>query len=204
MAVAISDRVAAEIRAGIAPIRVFDIVCAFNFDPTEWSYLMELDNLDRSILNIIQSGFPVDPHPYQVIADGAGVTEEEAYRRVMAMKQGGVIRRIGASYDSRGLNFTSTLCSVKVPPELIDTVVAKINSYGEVTHNYQRNHAYNIWFTVIAETPARISQILKEIQDATGCAEIRNMPAIKKFKIKVDFKFKDGKETAPAAAEDEE
>ena len=163
---------------------------------------MELDNIDRSILNIIQSGFPVDPHPYQVIADGTGITEEEAHRRVMAMKQGGVIRRIGASYDSRGLHFTSTLCSVKVPPALVETVVAKINSYVEVTHNYQRSHAYNIWFTVIAESPARISQILKEIEAATGCPEIRNMPALKNFKVKVDFKFKDGKETQ--AAEDEE
>lgn len=165
---------------------------------------MELDNIDRSILNIIQSGFPVDPHPYQVIADDTGITEAEAHRRVLAMKESGVIRRIGASYNSRGLNFSSTLCSVKVPPELLDAVVAKINSYGEVTHNYQRNHAYNVWFTVIAESPARISRILKEIQDATGCAEIRNMPAIKTFKIKVDFKFKDGKEAMPAAAEDEE
>lgn len=165
---------------------------------------MELDNTDRSILNIIQSGFPIDPHPYQVIANDAGITEGEAHRRVVAMKEGGIIRRIGASYDSRGLHFTSTLCSVKVPPELVDAVVAKINSYVEVTHNYQRNHAYNIWFTVIAESPARISRILKEIEAATGCAEIRNMPALKNFKIKVDFKFKDGKETANAAAEDEE
>lgn len=165
---------------------------------------MELDNVDRSILNIIQSGFPVDPHPYRVIADGAGITEEEAHRRVVAMKTGGVIRRIGASYDSRKLHFTSTLCSVKVPPAILDAVVAKINSYVEVTHNYQRNHAYNVWFTVIAESPDRIRRILKEIEDATGCPEIRNMPAIKTFKIKVDFKFNDGKEPANGTAEDEE
>lgn len=165
---------------------------------------MELDNTDRSILNIIQTGFPIDPHPYRVIGDSAGITEEEAYRRVIAMKDGGVIRRIGASYDSRGLHFTSTLCSVKVPSELVDVVVAKINSYPEVTHNYQRNHPYNVWFTVIAESTDRINGILREIEAATGCPEIRNMPALKNFKVKVDFKFKDGKEQSNGVTEDEE
>ncbi|MBI5179215.1 MAG: Lrp/AsnC family transcriptional regulator [Nitrospinae bacterium] len=160
---------------------------------------MELDNTDRSILNVIQTGFPVDPHPYAVIGQQVGLTEEEAFNRVMNMKNGGVIRRIGASYDSRGLHFSSTLCSMKVPPEKMDAAVKAINKYYEVTHNYERNHAYNLWFTLIAESKERIQQILDEISAETGINGIRNMPAVKKFKIKVDFKFKEKQEN-----EDEE
>lgn len=165
---------------------------------------MKLDATHKDILNFIQTGFPLDPRPYKVIGDKAGISEEEAHRRVMEMKSGGVIRRIGASFDSRGLHFSSTLCSVKVPPALVDKVVEAVNRYPEVTHNYERNHEYNIWFTVIAESKERIQGILDEIRAATGCGEIRNMPALKKFKIKVDFKFKNaGKAPAEAAEEDE-
>jgi DNA-binding Lrp family transcriptional regulator len=162
---------------------------------------MELDNLDRSILNVIQSGFPVAPRPYEEIGRQTGLSEDEAFARVMNMKNNGIIRRIGASYDSRGLHFTSTLCSVKVPPEKIEQAVKVINRYPEVTHNYQRNHAYNVWFTLIAESKERIENILSEISAETGIGEIRNMPATKKFKIKVDFKFKNGDGNA---SEDEE
>ncbi len=155
---------------------------------------MELDNTDKSILNIIQTGFPVDARPYAVIGEQVGLTEEEAHARVMNMKSGGVIRRIGASFDSGGLQFSSTLCSAKVPPEKVDEMVAAINRYPEVTHNYERNHAYNVWFTVIAESRERIQQILDEISAKTGVGGIRNMPATIKFKIKVDFKFKKDKQ----------
>jgi DNA-binding Lrp family transcriptional regulator len=156
---------------------------------------MKLDDVDKRILNVIQAGFPVAPRPYEAIGEKTGLSEAEAFARVMNMKQNGVIRRIGASYDSRGLHFTSTLCSVKVPPEKIEAVVGAINRYHEVTHNYERNHPYNVWFTVIAESKERIRQILDEITADTGVGEIRNMPALKNFKIKVDFKFKEGNQS---------
>ncbi len=153
---------------------------------------MNLDNADKKILNVIQTGFPVVSRPYEAIGRQTELSEAEAFTRVMNMKKNGVIRRIGASYDSRGLHFTSTLCAVKVPPDKIEAVVAAINRYHEVTHNYERNHPYNVWFTVIAESKERIRQILAEITADTGVGDIRNMPALKNFKIKVDFKFKDG------------
>jgi DNA-binding Lrp family transcriptional regulator len=78
-----------------------------------------------------------------------------------------------------------------VPPERIEEIARVISEYPEVTHNYERNHAYNIWFTVIAESKERIERILEEISAKTGVKGIRNMPATKKFKVKVDFKFKE-------------
>ncbi len=148
-----------------------------------------MDKIDKDILNIIQSGFPVSARPYAVIGDRVGITEEEAYGRVMNLKENGVIRRIGATFDSRKLHFTSTLCTVSAPEEKIDDVAGVISSFSEVTHNYQRNHKYNVWFTLIAESQKRIEEILGEITQKTGVNGIRNMPAGERFKIKVDFKF---------------
>jgi DNA-binding Lrp family transcriptional regulator len=156
-----------------------------------------MEQIDRDILNIIQTGFPVDVHPYAVIGEKVGLSEEEAYKRVTGMKEREVIRRIGATFDSRKLSFTSTLCAAKVPQERIEEIAAIVGTYPEVTHNYERKHIYNLWFTLIAESTERIEQILAEICEKAGIDEIRNMPAIKMFKIKVDFKFKEKKEVAP-------
>ncbi|MBW2139167.1 MAG: Lrp/AsnC family transcriptional regulator, partial [Deltaproteobacteria bacterium] len=75
----------------------------------------------------------------------------------------------------------------KVPDEKLDQFVATVNRYPGVTHNYRRNHDYNVWFTFIAPTVTDIERSLKEISEKTGVEEIRNLPAVRTFKIKVDF-----------------
>lgn len=150
-----------------------------------------MDSVDKKILNIIQTAFPVAPRPYEDIGAQIGVSEQEAFDRVTKLYEEKVIRRIGASYDSKQLHFTSTLCSLKAPEDKIEEVAKIISEYPEVTHNYQRNHEYNVWFTIIAESQERIEQILSEISQKSGLNGIRNMPASIKFKIKVDFNFKD-------------
>ncbi len=155
-----------------------------------------MDDIDRKILNIIQTGFPVTEAPYEVIGEKVGVPEDEAFERVKALYDGKIIRRIGASFDSRGIGWTSTLCAMKVPKEHIEDVAKIVSAYPGVTHNYERNHEYNLWFTFIAPDLAAVEKGLKEIGDKSGFGPVRNMPMIKKFKIKVDFKFKEKKEGA--------
>jgi DNA-binding Lrp family transcriptional regulator len=99
----------------------------------------------------------------------------------------GVIRRLGANFTSRKLGYTSTLCAARVAPEQLDRFVQVVNGYPGVTHNYLRRHRYNVWFTLIAESEARLTQILKEISQASGAQEILSLPAREVFKIKVDF-----------------
>lgn len=152
---------------------------------------MELDDTDRKILNMIQTGFPVCHAPYEKIGEEVGVSEDEAFERVKAMSEGNIIRRLGASFDSRGLGWTSTLCAMKVPAEEIEKVAEVVSRYPHVTHNYERNHEYNLWFTVIAPDTDEVDRILREIEQDSGHGPVRNMPMIKKFKIKVDFKFKE-------------
>ena len=159
-----------------------------------------MDQLDKDILNIIQTDFPLAAHPYAVIGERVGLSEDEAYDRIMRLKDEKIIRRIGATFDSRKLHFTSTLCALKCPPEKLEAVAAIVGSFPQVTHNYERNHTYNLWFTVIAESQERLQAILDEISERGGVDKVRSMPAKKLIKIKVDFKFKDKKKTEGAKA----
>jgi siroheme decarboxylase len=147
----------------------------------------KLDDLDRAILNEIQSHFPIASRPYAAMGEKVGAAEEEVLERVAAMAEAGIIRRIGANFTSRKLGYTSTLCAARVPPELLDQFVAVVNRYPGVTHNYLRRHRFNVWFTLIAESAGRLNQILEEISRASGVAEILSLPAHEVFKIKVDF-----------------
>ncbi len=146
-----------------------------------------MDEIDKSILNGIQSDFPITSRPYRELGRRFNLTEEEIIERVGRLKEEGVIRRIGGNFDSSRLNFTSTLCAAKVPYEKIESFVNAVNRHPGVTHNYLRNHAYNIWFTFIAQDMNEIDGALKEISEETGIWEILNLPAVKMFKIKVDF-----------------
>ena len=147
----------------------------------------ELDDLDRAILNEIQSHFPIEARPFAAVGEKVGASEEEVLARVAAMADTGVIRRLGANFTSRKLGYTSTLCAARVPPESLDNFVAVVNRYPGVTHNYLRRHRYNVWFTLIAESEERLNQILAEISRASEVAEILSLPAQEVFKIKVDF-----------------
>lgn len=146
----------------------------------------ELDSLDKAILNEIQSHFPIVSRPYAEVGDRVGAPEAEVMRRVQAMMESGVIRRIGANFTSRKLGYTSTLCAAHVPEERLAHFVEVVNRYPGVTHNYLRRHHFNVWFTLIAESVERLDQILAEISAASG-VEVLSLPAQEVFKIKVDF-----------------
>jgi len=146
----------------------------------------QLDDLDRAILNEIQSNFPLVPRPYAEMGRRVGAGEEEVLARVQALHEAGVIRRIGANFPSRKLGYTSTLCAARVPPDNLERFVAVVNRYPGVTHNYLRKHRYNVWFTLIAESEARLAEILQEIREATGVKDLLSLPAKEVFKIKVD------------------
>jgi DNA-binding Lrp family transcriptional regulator len=146
-----------------------------------------LDDMDRMILNEIQSNLPIEPRPYQVLAEKLQCSEEEVLRRVQEMKDREIIRRIGANCNSRKLGYTSTLCAAKVPSHLMQRFVKVVNSYTGVTHNYRREHDYNLWFTLIAPSVGEIKRILSEISENTGVEEIMSLPAERLFKIQVDF-----------------
>ena len=146
-----------------------------------------MDDIDRKILNEIQSDFPITSRPYLELGRRLNLSEREVLERIGRMKEEGIIRRIGGNFHSGRLDFPSTLCAAKVPEEKLEQFVEAVNRHDGVTHNYLRNHVYNVWFTFIAEDMDFIEGALREISEETGVTEILNLPAERMFKIKVDF-----------------
>ncbi|MGB2928651.1 MAG: AsnC family transcriptional regulator [Desulfobacterales bacterium] len=146
-----------------------------------------IDDMDRGILNLIQSDFPITPRPYLAIAERLGFSENDVIKRLDRLKKRGIIRRIGGNFVPEKLGFVSTLCAAKVPEDKIQSFAVAVNRYPGVTHNYQRDNKYNVWFTFIAPSMKEIEKNLENISRQTGIKEIINLPATKVFKIKAHF-----------------
>lgn len=146
-----------------------------------------MDDIDRKLLNEVQSGFPLTKRPYEDLGARLNCSEGEILKRLKRLKSKGIIRRIGGNFNSQRLGFATTLCAAKVPDDKINRFIEVVNKYPEVTHNYLRDHHYNIWFTFVAPDVKVINKCIEEIIQYTGVREILNLPAVKTFKILVDF-----------------
>lgn len=148
-----------------------------------------IDHIDRAILNRIQSDFPLTKRPYGVIAETLGLTEKDILQQVVKLKERGIIRRIGGNFVPGKLGFVSTLCAAKVPQKKMADFVKVVNQFPGVTHNYERDNRYNIWFTFIAQSMEKIENNLDKITRETGIKDIINLPATKVYKIKAHFEL---------------
>jgi DNA-binding Lrp family transcriptional regulator len=146
-----------------------------------------LDHIDKKILNRIQSDFPITHSPYRAVADRLNLQEADVLKRVSRMRKQGLIRRIGGNFVPEKLGYVSTLCAASVPQDKIQHFTGIVNRYPGVTHNYQRNNHFNIWFTFIAPSREEIKINLQRIAEETGIEEILNLPATRVFKIKAHF-----------------
>jgi siroheme decarboxylase len=147
-----------------------------------------MDERDKELLNLIQAEFPVEPHPYRVLGEKLDMTEEKVLSRIASLKNEGIIRRMGASINSRRVGYVSTLLAAEVPQDKFDAFVQTVNACPGVTHNYERKHKYNVWFTLIAPSLEEKERTIQELSDSTS-VPILELPARKIFKIRVDFKF---------------
>ena len=146
-----------------------------------------MDAIDKKILNILQNEFPLEERPFLIVAGQCGISEDEAITRIRKMKEKGIIRRVGAVFDGVKLGRVSTLCAARVPEEKIDLFVQTVNANKGVTHNYRRDHAYNIWFTVSAPTALELESFLKDVKEKSGVTDILDMRAVRTFKINASF-----------------
>ncbi|MCR5814569.1 MAG: AsnC family transcriptional regulator [Desulfovibrio sp.] len=147
-----------------------------------------MDSLDRAILDIIQTDFPLVSRPYAELAKRLGSSESEVFEHVCELRRQGVIRQLSANFWADRLGYVSTLCAAKVPQEQVAAFVEVVNATKGVTHNYLRDHVYNIWFTLIASSAETAQAILTDISQKTGIP-ILNLPAKKIFKIAVNFQM---------------
>ncbi len=148
-----------------------------------------MDEIDSRILLELQDSFPLSERPYEIVADRLQIPREELWGRIQSMLDEGVIRRMGASFDSNKLGFRSTLAAVSVKPELVDHAAETISQFSEVTHNYLRNDAFNIWFTMIAVDEERIEDILEQIRISLSLekSKVLNLPVKRLFKLDARF-----------------
>ena len=149
-----------------------------------------MDKNSKDLLNLIQSNFPLESRPFLKIARQLNISEKQAIDIIKELKSDGYIKRLGGIFDSRKLGYYSTLCAIKVPLQRIPEVAKLINSYNGVTHNYIRNHSYNMWFTVIAPSIEDVKEFLNEVKIKTDIEEIIELPMINSFKINVIFNVK--------------
>lgn len=149
-----------------------------------------MDELDCRILHVLQSEFPLSERPYEVLARKLQISCDELWERVEKLVDQGVIRRIGASLDSRKLGYSSTLAAISVEADRVEQAAEIISRFSEVTHSYQRDHQFNIWFTMIAADNERIESILEQIRSALSLeiSEVLSLPAKQLFKLDARFK----------------
>jgi DNA-binding Lrp family transcriptional regulator len=149
--------------------------------------MLSIDEIDRAILNRIQSDFPITTRPYLSIAQDLHLSEDQVIKRLKRLKKKGIIRRIGGNFVPEKLGFVSTLCAANVSRDKIENFTRTVNRYPGVTHNYRRDNKYNIWFTFIAQSMDEIRNNLENISLETGVKGILNLPATKMYKIKAHF-----------------
>ena len=147
-----------------------------------------MDDIDRRLLELLQAAFPAVARPYAEVGARAGIDETEALRRIHLLYDSGVLRRIGVSVSPRALGWVTTLVAARVTAQDFERVTEAVNAYDEVTHNYEREGRYNMWFTLIARDRNRIERIVDQIRSESGVEELIELPATGMYKLDVRFK----------------
>jgi DNA-binding Lrp family transcriptional regulator len=150
-----------------------------------------LDDLDRRLLNLMQGRFPLEPRPYASVAAEADISEDLALERVQRLVDERIIRQVTPIYDTRALGYSSMLVAAKVDAENPWRAAKIINEHPGVSHNYLRNHDFNIWFTLATEPDSTLGLqgTLDVLQRETGAESIRQLPTLKLFKIRMDLEM---------------
>lgn len=145
----------------------------------------KLSALERRLLDEAQRAFPVCSRPYAELGRLVGCSEQEAYDAIQNLRRRGIIRRIGGIFDSGMLGYASELVAMKVPRERLDEVAQLVNGYEGVTHNYERDGEYNLWFTITASTRAELDRCVAEVRERSRVGDILLLPASRVFKSRV-------------------
>jgi DNA-binding Lrp family transcriptional regulator len=162
-----------------------------------------LDDLDRRLLNLMQGSFPIAPRPYRRVAEEAGIGEAEAMGRVRHLLEKRIIRQVTPIFDTRALGYSSMLVAARVDPENPHRAAKVINEHPGVSHNYLRNHEFNLWFTIATEPDSRLGLdgTLEVLAREAGARSVRQLPTLRLFKIRMDLEMEGDTEALASAAE---
>jgi siroheme decarboxylase len=147
---------------------------------------VELTEFEQQLINGYQGDFPLTPEPFQTIANALNTTSEKVQKTISSLLDKGVLTRFGPLYNIEKVDGAFSLCALKVPSEHFDQVTEQVNSYTEVAHNYQRDHEWNMWFVLAAETEQSLIDVFDQITNATGCPSL-NLPKQTEFFVGLKF-----------------
>ncbi len=166
----------------------------------------ELELVDKKILNGIQGRFPLEERPFAAVGKKAGCSEEEAIARVVKLKQNRVIRQISAIFDSRALGYSSTLVATSIPKENEERGALTLNEHPGVSHNYRRNHVFNVWYTVTIppDSALGLEKTVAIFHKLCGATSTRVLPTLKLFKIGVNLNIVEGEHASDDGFSDKE
>jgi DNA-binding Lrp family transcriptional regulator len=162
-----------------------------------------LDEVDRRLLNLMQGSFPVARRPFLRVAELGAVSEEEVMARVSDLLRKRIIRQLTPIFDTRALGYSSMLVAAKVDPEYPHRAAQVINGHPGVSHNYLRNHEFNLWFTIATEPDSELGLdgTLEVLAREAGAESVRQLPTLKLFKIRMDLEMEGDTKALATAAE---
>jgi DNA-binding Lrp family transcriptional regulator len=165
-----------------------------------------LDDVDRRVLNLMQGRFPIAPRPFAHVAGLAEIAEEEVMARVQHLLEKRIIRQLTPIFDTRALGYSSMLVAAKVDPEYPHRAAQIINEHPGVSHNYLRNHEFNLWFTIATEPDSELGLdgTLELLARESGAESVRQLPTLRLFKIRMDLEMEGGTEDLAKAGEAKE
>lgn len=169
--------------AGAVPPSVCPL-CGESGEPFQEKHPADLDALDKQLLNLLQNGVPLVERPWEAYGAELGISGTEVTERIRRMRAD-VIRQISAIFDSRSLGYKSTLVAMQFPQEEIDRAAAIINRHPGVSHNYRRNHLFNLWFTLTIHSTQDLMEEIHKLAEAAGAIQTFPLPTIKLYKIGV-------------------
>ena len=150
---------------------------------------MELTQFDKELLNLIQTGLPLTPAPFAAVAARLGCPEQQVLQRLAQLRDAGVIRRLGAFFDAESLGYRGWLVAVKVEEMSLPAVARAVNAWPEVTHNDERDHEFNLWFTIQTRTEAEKDGLLRQVAAMPGVSAVFSLPTTDRFKVNVEFQM---------------
>jgi len=155
-----------------------------------------LDATDRRLLNLAQSEFPLAPQPFAVLGAKLGIGEDEVIERLAAARASGILRSLSAIFDAYRVGYRSTLVSVSVPAERLPAAADAVSAHPGVSHNYGREHKYNLWFVLAAPRGEDLEAIVQDLAQKAGATQYHLLPNLKLYKIGVEYDVDEGENRA--------
>lgn len=152
--------------------------------------MYKLTDFDKELLNILQGNIPLVSRPFAYMAEKLGCGENEVIEEINLLKREGYVRRIGSFFNSDKLGYRGTLVALKVKRELIEETALFVNKYPGITHNYEREGEYNLWFTLLTPDDEVRQKIMDEITSLPGVEKYMDLSARRKYKLNVQFMLK--------------